>query len=312
MDFRQLSNFVLVVEKGSISAAAREIHVAQPPLSRQMTALEEELGVPLFVRTNQGVVLTEAGEQFYHQSRLILTNLEQMKTGVQEIGKGVVGQLRLGILFSVGPMIAPYVAAYHRTYPEVKIHVRYGTAQDLLDALFKAEIDVVFLRSPVLIPRELKSFELGTDELVLIVTKALDPVPERNYVTVEELKQVPFCLLEHNERSGYNDYLLRACARFGFYPETGGYGNDEHSVLELVAAGFGVGYLPGSVLDTHLCRMNGMYGKGIEGLQVFSPVSMVWDDTAVTPHCVSVFADTICARVSETRAEGEYYEIRRS
>ena len=312
MDLRQLSNFVTVAETGSISAAARETHVAQPPLSRQMTALEEELGVALFVRTNQGVLLTEAGEKFYRQCRHILTNLEQMKTGVQDIGRGVVGQLRIGLLYSTQSMVKECVAAYHRAYPEVRLHLRFGVPQELLDALFKAELDVVFLRSPVLVPREFASCELGTDELVLILNGTLDPVPERHYVTIDQLREIPFCLLEHSDHSGYNDYLLRACARNGFSPKITAYGSDASALMRLVRDSFGIAYLPASVLDAEPEISLGLYCKGIDGLQVFSPVSMVWDDTPITPHCVRIFAENVYSRALKNRTEGEYYEIKHS
>ena len=312
MDLRQLNNFVTVAETGSISAAARQEHVAQPPLSRQMTALEEELGVSLFIRTNQGVLLTEAGEEFYHQCRHILAGLEQMKASVQDIGKGVVGQLRIGLLYSISPLVRSYALSYHAAYPDVKLHVRFGTPHELLDALYKAELDIVFLRSPVKIPREMASVELGTDELVLIMTPELDPAPDQSFVTIDQLRMLPFCLLEHNEQSGYNDYLLRACARNGFYPKTVAYGRDAHTLVQMAAAGMGVAYLPGSVLESEVCRMHGMYAKGIEGLQVFSPVSMIWDDTPVTSHCVRVFAENISTQVQKNRVKGEYYEIKHS
>ena len=62
MNFKQLEYFTAVAEEGSISGAARELHVAQPPVSRQLALLEDELGATLFLRTNKGVVLTEAGQ----------------------------------------------------------------------------------------------------------------------------------------------------------------------------------------------------------------------------------------------------------
>ncbi len=312
MDLRQLSHYVTVAETGSISAAAREAHVAQPALSRQMTALEEELGVNLFVRTNQGVLLTEAGEKFYRQSRYILTNLELMKTSVQDIGRGVVGQLRVGLLYSTQSLVKECVAAYRRTYPEVRLHLRFGIPQELLEALFKAELDVVFLRSPVLVPREFASCELATDELVLITNGALDPAPERHYVTIDQLHGVPFCLLEHSDHSSYNDYLLRACARNGFSPKVTAYGADASALMRLVRDSFGIAYLPASVLDAEPEISLGLYCKGIDGLQVFSPISMVWDDTPITPHCVRIFAENVYARAVKNRGEGEYYDIKHS
>ena len=100
MNFKQLEYFSAVAEKGSISGAARELHVAQPPISRQLAMLEDELGVTLFLRTNKGVALTEAGRCLYQQSRQMFQNLRTMADSVRDVDAGVRGQLKLGIIYS--------------------------------------------------------------------------------------------------------------------------------------------------------------------------------------------------------------------
>ena len=93
MNFKQLEYFAAVAEARSISGASRELHVAQPPISRQLALLEDELGVTLFLRNNKGVELTEAGRRLYEHSRQMFQSLRSMAENVREVDAGVRGQL---------------------------------------------------------------------------------------------------------------------------------------------------------------------------------------------------------------------------
>ena len=86
MTIRQLEYFCAVAEGRSISAAARALHVAQPPISRQIAQLEAELGVQLFARESRGMKLTEAGQALYRQSRSLFLNLRRVEENVRSIG----------------------------------------------------------------------------------------------------------------------------------------------------------------------------------------------------------------------------------
>ena len=88
MNFKQLEYFAAVADEGSISGAARELHVAQPPVSRQLALLEDELGVTLFLRTNKGVELTEAGQCLYRHSRQMFQSLRTMADSVRDVDAG--------------------------------------------------------------------------------------------------------------------------------------------------------------------------------------------------------------------------------
>ena len=92
MNFRQLEYFAAVAEAKSISRASRELHVAQPPISRQLALLEDELGVCLFLRTNKGIELTEAGRCLYQQSEQMFQNLRMMADSVRDVDAGLRGQ----------------------------------------------------------------------------------------------------------------------------------------------------------------------------------------------------------------------------
>ena len=139
MNFRQLEYFAAVAEAGSISGASRELHVAQPPISRQLALLEDELGATLFLRTNKGVELTEAGRCLFQQSRQMFQSLRTMADSVRDVDAGARGQLKLGIIYSDVQIATSLLKEYHKKYPQVELYVRMGAPGDLLDDLGRRE-----------------------------------------------------------------------------------------------------------------------------------------------------------------------------
>ena len=129
MTIRQLEYFCATAEEGSVSAAARRLHVAQPPISRQIALLEEEFGTALFRRGNKGMKLTEAGEGLYQQGRQYIADMAQLTEQVRSLGAGVRGMVRVGTLYSAIPYAMPYLQAFRDAYPQVELYIRMGSPQ---------------------------------------------------------------------------------------------------------------------------------------------------------------------------------------
>ena len=117
MKIRQLEYFCAVAEEKSISAAARELHVAQPPISRQIAQLEEELGVQLFLRGSKGMSLTDAGQSLYQQTQQIFQDIRRVEDSVRSVGTGMSGRIKLGVIYSAMSYALHYINEYHSRYP---------------------------------------------------------------------------------------------------------------------------------------------------------------------------------------------------
>ena len=161
MKIRQLEYFCAVAEEKSISAAARELHVAQPPISRQIAQLEEELGVQLFLRGSKGMSLTDAGQSLYQQTQQIFQDI------------------KLGVIYSAMSYALHYINEYHSRYPQVELFIRVGSPQELIESLNRGELHALFLRTAAREPSGLQERILGEDKLELIMREDLDPAPER-------------------------------------------------------------------------------------------------------------------------------------
>lgn len=138
MDLRQLTALVTVAEVGSVTKAARVLHLVQPAVTRQIRTLEEELGVPLFDRTRHGMVPTPAGELLVERARRALRELERARAEIRPDPDDVTGVVSIGMLESLIDVLAqPLAAAVAERHPgiELRIVTAYsGHLQEWLDA----------------------------------------------------------------------------------------------------------------------------------------------------------------------------------
>ena len=122
MDVRQLRYFVNIVDYGSLGRAAEKLYVAQPSLSQQMARLEEELGVPLLLRSNHGVTPTAEGNALYRHARLVLRQMEQLKQEVSKGGGAESGTVALGLPTTMVSVLAvPLFERVQDKYPEIRL-----------------------------------------------------------------------------------------------------------------------------------------------------------------------------------------------
>lgn len=287
MNLKQLEYFSAVAEAKSISLAARNLHVAQPPISRQLALLEDELGVCLFLRTNKGVELTEAGRSLYRQSQNLFQDMRMIVDSVRDINAGMRGLLKIGMIYSNISIALQYLKEFRAQYPQVELYVRLGSPGDLLEDLNKGDLHLLFLRSSSERGSGLHERILGEDSLELVMIRELDPAPDQASVPLEALKGVPMCLLRSDDLWGYSNYLIKECQRQGFTPNTTFRCYDTPMAMQLVQAGFGVSYLPRSIVETqpHL----GLYTKPIQGISVLSYPTLVWSSNLYYASCVKRF-----------------------
>ena len=284
MNFRQLEYFAAVAEAKSISRASRELHVAQPPISRQLALLEDELGVCLFLRTNKGIELTEAGRCLYQQSEQMFQNLRMMADSVRDVDAGLRGQVKLGVIYSDLPMVMEHLKAYHQEYPQVELYIRMGSPNDLIDDLNRGKLHVLYLRSQSEEAAGLGEKILGEDSLELVMNGQTDPAPGQSVVPIEALRGVPMCLLRSDDLWGYSNNLKNECQRAGFSLEVVCQCYDTPMAMQLVQAGFGVSYLPRSIVKT--MPHSGVYTKPVQGVEAKSYPVLVWAENIYYASCV--------------------------
>ena len=289
MNFKQLEYFAAVAEAGSISGASRELHVAQPPVSRQLALLEDELEATLFLRTNKGVELTEAGRCLYQHSRQMFQNLRTMADSVRDVSAGARGQLKLGVIYSDVQIATSLLKDYHQKFPQVELYVRMGAPGDLLEDLSRGELHALFLRSQSERSCGLREQVLGEDPLELVMCQSTDPAPGQEAVPIQALRDVPMCLLRSDDLWGYSRDLLGECRRAGFAPNVVCHCYDTPMEMQMVQAGFGVGFLPRSIAAAH--PGSPVYTKPVLEFAATSYPVLVWESDPYQSGCVRRFLE---------------------
>ncbi|MGQ3055274.1 MAG: LysR family transcriptional regulator, partial [Roseateles sp.] len=136
MELRHLRYFVAVAEELNFTRAAQRLHIAQPPLSIQIQALEEELKVRLLERDKRRVFLTQAGRHFRERARVILRDVEAAKGEAQSAASGDVGSIALGYTASsmLSPALPAAILRFRREHARVILTLKEMTSLDQLDA----------------------------------------------------------------------------------------------------------------------------------------------------------------------------------
>ena len=137
MDFHKLKAFVVVVEESNISRAAVRLNMQQPPLTRIIKSLEDELRASLLKRLPRGVEATEAGKALYQEALTILAHAEAIPKRVHNIAKGLEGQINLGFTNSVGlhSFLPAVLRQFREAFPAVSIHLEEDASSALIDSI---------------------------------------------------------------------------------------------------------------------------------------------------------------------------------
>lgn len=246
MNLKQLTYFVALAEELHFGRAAERLGMAQPPLSRQIKQIEEELGALLFNRGRNAITMTQAGERLYERGTNILRQMEDTKLEVRRIGQGAEGRLRIGFVgSSTFGMLPNIIKSFRANYPEVNLSLIPMNNAQLHRALVSREIDVAFAR-PALKDSEFVTRKLGEEALVLALPDTVD-TGNRTVVNLKDLAAENFVLYPEYPRPSFADFVLNSCAEQGFEIASRVFTMDLQTALSLVAIGEGVCIVPASV-----------------------------------------------------------------
>ncbi|MET4081699.1 DNA-binding transcriptional LysR family regulator [Pedobacter sp. UYP30] len=243
MELRHLLYFKTVANELNFTKAATKLHISQPPLSRQIKELEEELKVQLFIRNNKRVALTDAGSYFKREVDAIFDKLEETKTIIREIDAGFSGELKIGYISSVyQSYLAEVLKAMHKEFPYLKTSLfEVPTILQIKD-LEQGKLDIGILRAPIMSDK-LTIKSLFFDPFVVVIPDT-GRVFQNQAELAKVLKNCPFIFFSKDFAPHYNQKLMEICQRMGFTPDITHEANNIHSILQLVEANLGVSILP--------------------------------------------------------------------
>lgn len=249
MEFRRLKYFLAVAEELHFGRAAARLDIAQPPLSRQIAALEADLGVQLFDRSRSQIRLTQAGVVLQENARHILEKLDLAYREAKLVGSGRGGRLRIAFVGSGSHGVLPLlIKSFRSNYPEIELALSTMNNADLHRALIQREIDIAVAR-PELKDDEFRRETILTEKLILALpdNSPLAAMPE---IRFSDLKDQTFVLYPRRPRPSYADVVLGICQKEGFQPVDLDLTQDFQSAISLVSVGVGLSVVPESVSQT--------------------------------------------------------------
>lgn len=244
MNINQLKYFVALAEELSFTRAAQRLHISQPPLSKQIALLEEELSVRLFDRSSRHVELTDAGRVYLYEVKAILARLNRAKARARAIEEGMEGAIEIGLSGShfLGPM--PQLIAYcNHEAPNINLVLNEMRPSDQLQALLDRTIDVSISRMHA-DDRLLRSFPLWHDPPVVALQKS-HYLCARESLTMRDLVGERLVLLER-ESSTFASNFHALCIQTGVELRKSQVVAEVPAQLYLVEAGLGIAVVPRS------------------------------------------------------------------
>lgn len=239
MEVRQLREFLALAQERNFRRAAERLRMAQPPLTRQIRALEDELGTALFIRTAKGVELTEAGQAFLDDAPNVLSLLGRAKERAQRAGQGLSGRLDVGLFGSgVLDVIPRLLAQFHQDRPQVEISLRTLAKADQLDALRERRIMVGFNR--LVPPADDLVIETVLRERLVVSLPARHPLARQRRITLRDLEDEPLILYPNVPLPGLSSQVTQAFAHEGVRMHVIQQVEDVLTGIALVAGGFGL------------------------------------------------------------------------
>lgn len=252
MELRHLRYFIAVAEERHMTRAAERLGMQQPPLSQQIRALENELGVQLFRRKPRGVELTDAGTAFLEHARAILSQVERASTTTRRTARGEQGRVAVGFTSSAPfhPFVPRVIRNFREHSPLVSLALEESGSGELVQALHTEEIDAAFIRSPLADVVGLEVTPLLAEEMVAAL-----PMGHAYATRNDDKRRLPlvalanenFVLYKRPGGPGLYDTIITACRGAGFSPRVGQEAPRILSTLNLVAAGLGVSIVPASL-----------------------------------------------------------------
>lgn len=246
IDIRQMRYFVTLAETLHFGRAAERLHLTQPPLSRQIAALEKELGVKLIDRTSRHSTLTRAGQGFLEDSRAVLAAFDQACTNAKRADRGETGTLAIGFMMHAAYTVLPSLTRrFLAAYPDVDVKLREVVPNALVEDVLAARYDAGIMFSPGPV-RGLEIRPIFHEKLCLAVHKD-HPLAQRKIASAQDLEGQPLIVTSAEATTTARKAVEDYCRGGGFVPTIRLEAQLQNTIVNLVAENLGVALVPDSM-----------------------------------------------------------------
>jgi DNA-binding transcriptional LysR family regulator len=285
IDVKPLRYFVTLAETRHFGRAAARLNLSQPPLSRQLAALEASLGVTLIERSPRSVTLTAAGERFYADAKAILSAIEQAVRNAQAAAHGDAGTLAIGFTMCAAYSVVPgYARTFGAAYPEVTLNLREVVSNDLAAQVLAGQIDAAIM-FPGVPNKGIEARTIVSEPLCVALSRA-HPRARARQLKIGQLAGEPFVLASEEVAPTLRATILEHCRSGGFEPDIRFEVQLQQTVLSLVDEGVGVALVPASMRKAQLA---GVVFRALADAPLIEQV-LVWSPVNRNP-CLARFLE---------------------
>ncbi|MGC4014486.1 MAG: LysR family transcriptional regulator [Luteolibacter sp.] len=253
IEIREIECFMAVAENLSFSKAARQLHMTQPPLSRQIRKLEEKLGVTLFLRNNQRVELTAEGEIFYGEAIPLLHHTDRLVDTVRLARTGKREVFNVGFLGALlDEEMVVLLKKFQKRLPGCQVRAHEVTLEAVVPCLQNREVDGVFISSAT----DVRGEELGMMQWRIPHYKVLipshHPLAKNAEIRLKDLAEENWVMISRRSAPSFRKRLIEACLKEGFHPKIIHESDRLPAILTMVALGEGIALMSHSKLVVSL------------------------------------------------------------
>lgn len=268
MDIKRLRYFITIVQEGNISAAAKKLHISQPPLSNQLKLLEEELGVKLLERGARNITLTEAGKVLYKRAKNIIEIMEATEREIEDLENGLQGNFSLGTVSSSGAvLLSNRMTKFHKKFPKVKFKVHEGNTYELLDLLNQGIIEVAIVRTPFNMEK-FNGIFLEKEPMIAVMKKE-SRFNNKSSIKLKDLEKSPIILYRR-----LKSLIISSCNKEGFDPNIFCENDDARTTLMWARAGLGIAIIPKSAFE--ILESNDLVYSIIDNKDLYTSMGAIW------------------------------------
>ena len=298
VNLEQLRSFVEVAQVGNFTRASERLHLAQPSLSRQIAALEQDLGAELFRRARAGSTLTDAGESLLPLARRMLADAASVRRELAELAGLERGRVRLGATPTLCiSLVAEVLKTFHAQYPGIELHLSEQGSRGLLEELAAGELDLALITtSDAAAADRFIVTPLLVEELVVISSAASRPITPSGAITLDKVATLPLLLFgESYDLRGTTDAAFAAA---GLTPDVVLEGVEMDALLRFVERGLGIAIVPAMVLIDR----PGLRSARLRGTALERTISVARPADVTPPVAAEVMRRTIGASATDFAA----------